>query len=84
MVRVSRKGSLIESSECGCLSNHIIVESSGSCLWVVSVNVCLERKGGGCWVKLVLVSAWKQQGKSVARAELVLFSRLLHLSRDCW
>ena len=32
-----------------------------------------------CWV-----SAWKQQGKSMARAELVLVVGLLCLSGDCW
>ena len=47
-MRVPRKGSLIEGSECGCLSHHAtIVESLGSSLWVAYVNVCLERKGGG-------------------------------------
>ena len=31
VVRVSRKASLIECSDCGCLSNHdIIVESLGA------------------------------------------------------
>ena len=48
MVHVSRKSSLIEVSECGCLSHHAtIVEFLGPSLWVVSVNVCLERKAGG-------------------------------------
>ena len=33
---VSRKGSLIESSECGCLCHHAtIVESLGLSLWVL-------------------------------------------------
>ena len=48
VVRVSRKATLIEGSGCGCLSNHdTIVESLGPSLWVVKVDVCLERKGGG-------------------------------------
>ena len=40
--------SLIEGSECGCLSHHAtIVESLGPCSWVVYVNVCPERKWVG-------------------------------------
>ena len=35
VVRVSRKGSLIEDSECGCFSHHAtFVESLGLSLWV--------------------------------------------------
>ena len=36
VVRVSRKASLIEGSDCGCLSNNdTIVESLGPSLWIV-------------------------------------------------
>ena len=87
VVYVSRKVSLIEGLQCGCLSHHAtIAESLGPSLWVVSVNVCLERRGEGrfggggswCWV-----SPWKQQGKSVGRGELVFVGGLLCLSGDC-
>ena len=40
VVPVSRKVSLIEDSECGCLSHHVtIVESLGPPLWVVMFGI---------------------------------------------
>ena len=55
VVHASRKASLIEGLDCGCLTHATIVVSLGPSLWVVLVNVCLERKGtGDCGVKLVL------------------------------
>ena len=55
VVHASRKASLIEGLDCGCLTHATIVVSLGPFLWVVLVNVCLERKESrDCGVKLVL------------------------------
>ena len=45
VVRVSRKGPVIEGSECGCLSHATLVERFGMALWVALINACLEKRG---------------------------------------